>query len=181
MTSDDPLSPATGRFVAYFGDLGQRWGLPAAGCRVHAYLYLSGAPVPEEKIRSALQMDDAALSEAVSFLLDYRMIERRGAAGLQTSGDPWEMLIRGLEQRRLRELPIALSTLRACEREAIAESRAEPGLAARIGSMLRLVEDLAAIDAQARRLPSGLVRGLVGASGKAARLFEQTFGNGRAR
>ena len=42
------------------------------------------------------------------------MIQRMGDSKLKTSNDPWDMLSLGLEERRKRELPRALETLRAC-------------------------------------------------------------------
>ena len=175
MTADGP-APAVQHFVDYFGELGPRWGLPADACRVHAYLYLVAAPVTEARIRTTLLLDAEQLTAALAFLIDYRMAERLGVARWRTSGDPWDMLLRGLEQRRRRELPAALSTLRDCHREALADGSGGRSTAAQIGKMLSLVEDLAAIDTQARRLSPRVLKGLVGVSGRAARFMDRAFG-----
>lgn len=177
----EATSPAVARFVDYFGALGQRWGLPAEACRVHAYLYLVARPVPESDLAAALRLDAAAFRDALAFLIEYRMVDRQAPASWRTDGDPWDMLLRGLEQRRQRELPAALSTLRDCHREALAEKAAGRSVAGQIGKVLELVEDLAALDAQAQRLSPRLLRGLVGISGRAARLADRAFRTGRGK
>lgn len=172
MTADAP-AVAIRRFADYFGELGPRWGLPADACRVHAYLYVSADARPEADIAAALSLDQTAIAEALAFLTDHEMVDRTSDSRWQTGGDPWVMLVRGLEQRGRRELPQALSTLQACHRDALAHETADPVTAGRIAKVLSLVEDLAALDAQARRLPPRLVRAFVGMSGRAARLLNR--------
>jgi DNA-binding transcriptional regulator GbsR (MarR family) len=175
------LPTATQRFVDYFGELGPRWGLPAAACRVHAYLYLVARPVPEGDIAAALELASAELEEALGFLADYQMAEGSRGGDWHSSGDPWDMLMSGLEQRRQRELPEALSTLRDCHRDALAERNGGYAVAGQMAKMLALAEDLAAIDAGARHLSPRVLRGLVGIGGRAARTVDRVFGAKRGR
>lgn len=175
------LSPAMQRFVDYFAELGPRWGLPAGACRVHAYLYLVAAPVPQPAMAEALAMNEDEIAEALTFLSGYRMAAAGAADCWHTSGDPWDMLLRGLEERRQRELPVALDTLRTCHREALGDKAPGRGVAVQMGKMLELAEDLAAIDAQARHLSPRLLRGLVGVTGRAARVVDRAFGTRRGK
>jgi DNA-binding transcriptional regulator GbsR (MarR family) len=168
---------AVGRFVDYFGELGPRWGLPANACRVHAYLYLSANSISESEISKALSMDRKSVADALAFLNEYAMAAPTETSSWQTNGDPWDMLISGLEQRRRRELPAALATLKDCHREASADKSARRLVAGQIGKMLALVEDLAAIDAQAQRLSPKVIRDFVSVSGRAARFLERAFGS----
>ena len=69
------------RLLDFLGDLGPRWGLPEAPCRVHGYLYLHAKAVPEGALRQALVLDAAALRDALAWLADYRLIERTPAGG----------------------------------------------------------------------------------------------------
>jgi DNA-binding transcriptional regulator GbsR (MarR family) len=165
---------ATHRFIDYFGELGPRWGLPSDACRVHAHLYLVARPAAPEEITATLPIDAASLAQAVMFLTDYGLIAPVARGGWRTSSDPWDMLVRGLDERRRRELPVALATLRECHREALADTTRRP-LAGQIGKLLALVEDLAALDAQAQRFSPQLVRGLVGVSGRAARFIDRAL------
>lgn len=170
------VTPAMRQFIDYFGELGPRWGLPAEACRVHAYLYLVATPAQEEDIAAALQLEAKPLRDALAFLVEYRMLDRLESASWRTSGDPWDMLLRGLEERRLRELPAAIATLRKCHRDAVTEPTGGRSVAQQISKMLELVEDISAIDTQAQRLSPRLLRGLVGVSGRAARFMDRAFG-----
>jgi DNA-binding transcriptional regulator GbsR (MarR family) len=173
------VTPATQRFVDYFGELGPRWGLQREACRVHALLYLLGRASSEAEIGSALGLEAAACAEALAYLEVYRMVERATDGLWRTGGDPWDMLVSGLEERRRREIGPALATLRACRQAALDDTANDRAVSLRIGKLLALVEDLAALDNQTRRLPPQLLRGLVGLSGRAARLFDRALGGKR--
>ena len=161
-------------FVAYMGGLGSRWGLPQDACRLHAWLYLMGRPAAEAELVEALNLDAAAVAAATAFLLDYKMIARDAAGALSTGDDPWDMLTSGLAERRRREVGPALETLRGCY--AASRDGADRGVSLRIGRLLTLAEDLAAIDAQASRVSPRLLKSLVGLSGRAARFAGRTLG-----
>lgn len=168
------LSPTTRRVTDFLATLGPRWGLPAAPCRVHGYLYLVARPLSETQLRRDLALDNAALADALAWLRDYRLIEAAGTASWRTDTDPWDLMMRALDERRRRELAPALDLLRDCEREASAEDDAE--VSAQLKKLVALVEDIGAIDAQARRLSPKTLRRLVGAGGRAARFVERTLG-----
>lgn len=172
-------APAAARFIAFFGELGPRWGLDADGCRAHACLYLAGAPLTPAELATASGLAPNTVRSALAYLDEFGLVTQAGS-GWRTGDDPWDMLVRGLEERRRRELGPALDTLRACHREARADRSVTAGSAARIERLLRLVEDLAALDVPARRVSPRLLRGLLGASATTARLFDRAFG-GRAR
>ena len=169
-------SPAVRRLIDFLGELGPRWGLPAAACRLHGYLYLVARPVTEIELRDSLELDDIALRDASAWLADYRLVERDRAGAWRTDSDPWELMMRALEERRRREITPALDLLRDCQRAALAESGRDRAVAAQIGKLLALAEDLAAIDMQARRLSPRALRQMIGIGGRAARFMDRTFG-----
>jgi DNA-binding transcriptional regulator GbsR (MarR family) len=163
------------RVVDFLADLGQRWGLPAEACRVHGYLYLVARPVGDEELGEALGLDAASVRGALAWLADYRLIER-SADSWWTASDPWDLMLRALEERRRREVEPALTILRECRDAALAEKRRDRVVGLQIGKLLALAEDLAAIDAQARRVSSRTLRQLVGFGGRAVRLLNRTLG-----
>ena len=114
-------SPALNRVVDFLGEVGPRWGLPAAACRVHGYLYLVARPIAEADLRTALDLSETALSQALAWLADYRLAERVRADTWQTGSDPWELMMRALEERQRREIGPALDLLRDTRRAALAE------------------------------------------------------------
>ena len=163
------------RVVDYLGELGPRWGLPAEPCRVHGYLYLVGRPVPEGELAAFLDMDTKAVSVALAWLTDYRLAASQGGAW-HTESDPWELMLRALEERRRREIGPFLDMLRASAQSISAKDPDGRRMALQIGKLLGLAEDLAAIDMQARRLPPQTLRRIVGFGGRAARFMDRTLG-----
>jgi DNA-binding transcriptional regulator GbsR (MarR family) len=174
MTEDVPRSAR--RLIDFLGELGPRWGLPAEPCRVHGYLYLRARPVTEDELRTVLGLDGAALESAVIWLQDYHLVERSSGAAWRTESDPWELMLRALDERRRREAGPALDILRECRRAAATERGADPLMHLQIDKLLALAEDLVAIDTQARRLSPRALRQMVGIGGRAARFLDRTFG-----
>jgi DNA-binding transcriptional regulator GbsR (MarR family) len=172
------LPEAARRLVDFLGELGPRWGLPEEACRVHGYLYLSARPVDESELAEALALDAAATSVALAWLADYRLAARLGQAAWRTDSDPWELMMRALEQRRRREIGPALEILRTSYRTTAAEPGASPVVARQIGKLLMLAEDLAAIDVQAQRLSPAALRRMIGLGGRAARFMDRALGQG---
>jgi DNA-binding transcriptional regulator GbsR (MarR family) len=167
-------SPALDRVINFLGDVGPRWGLPGAACRVHGYLYLVARPIAEADLRAALDLSETALSQALVWLADYRLVERVRADTWRTGSDPWELMMRALEERQRREIGPALGVLRDCRRVALAEGGSSRAVAAQIGKLLRLAEDIEAISNQAQRLSPATVRQMVGLGGFAARILNRT-------
>jgi DNA-binding transcriptional regulator GbsR (MarR family) len=166
----------TDQVVAFLGDVGARWGLPAEACRVHGYFYLMAKPLTAAEVGQVLKLSDATLDEALTWLADYRLIERTSSGAWRTDSDPWELMMRALEERQRREVGPALDLLRECERAAPLGDARQRTVAAQIGKLLRLVEDLSAISRQANRLSPATVRQMVGFGGFAARILDRTLG-----
>jgi DNA-binding transcriptional regulator GbsR (MarR family) len=170
------VSPSMRRLIDFLGELGPRWGLPSGACRLHGYLYLVARPATEAELGDAVGLADGALAEALAWLADYGLVERIPSAAWRTESDPWELMMRALEERRRREVAPALDLLRDCQRAALAEKGRERAVAMQIGKLLELAEDLAAIDMQARRLSPRALRQMIGLGGRAARFLDRTLG-----
>jgi len=166
-------SPALDRVIDFLGDLGPRWGLPEDACRVHGYLYLVARPIAQADLRAALDLSEAALSQALGWLVEYRLVERLRTDAWRTDSDPWELMMRALEERQRREIGPALDLLRDTRGAALAEGGPSRTVAAQIGKLLRLAEDLDAISNQAQRLSAATVRQMVGLGGFAARILNR--------
>jgi DNA-binding transcriptional regulator GbsR (MarR family) len=165
---------ARDRVVEFLGDLGPRWGLPADACRVHGYLYLVARPIAEAELRASLQLSEPVLAQALAWLLEYRLVEPARGNAWRTGGDPWELMMRALQERQRREVGPALDLLRDCRRAALAEAGPSRAVVARIDKLLRLAEDIAAINRHAERLSPATVRQMVGLGGLAARILDRT-------
>ena len=175
MSARSGLSDPMREFVDYFAELGPRWGFSAATCRVHAFLYLASGPVAEREIGEALGLGPDEIGNALADLADWKMVRKSGSDRWDAGGDPWELLLAGLEQRRQRELQPAMDMLARCETEARRDGRTPRDVAARIADMRALAEDLSAIDLQARRLSPRMVRQMIGLGGRAARVLNRAL------
>jgi DNA-binding transcriptional regulator GbsR (MarR family) len=168
------------RFIEHFGEMGPRWGLERETCRAHALLFLAGQPMGLADLARALNLTKAKAGEAIADLEQWGMARSTSEAAWDASGEPWDLLFAALDARRRRELQPALDMLReGCK--AAAGDGTPSGVRQRLGRMLALVEDLAAIDVQTRRLPSTALIHLVGLGGRAARFLGRTFPSSRDR
>lgn len=157
------------RLLEWLADVGPRWGVPAAACRVHGWLYLTGRSARADEIAGAVDLPPAEVEDALRWLAERRLAEETAAGAWRTGQDPWEMVSRALEVRREQELGPALAVLRTSRRDA----SGDPLLAGRIDRLLGLVDDIAAIDAQARRLSPATLRRLIGTGGRLARFLDR--------
>ena len=114
--------------------------------------------------------------EALAWLAEYGLIQNASSGAWRTDSDPWDLMMRALEERQRREVGPALDLLRDCRRAALAERGRDRAVAAQIGKLLELVEELAAINMQAQRLSPRTLRQMVGLGGLAARFLDRTLG-----
>src|SRR5690348_8834187 len=114
MTSD--LSRPVRSFINYLGELGPRWGLPAAPVRVHGHPYVDARPAAEAELRAAAGLRAPGPTGARSWRAAYRVVTNAGRSW-RTARDPWALLSRAIEERRRREIAPALDLLRACQRD----------------------------------------------------------------
>jgi len=158
---------ARARLIAWLGELGSRWGLPADACRVHGHLYLTASPASTDELGRAVGLGEAAIDEALTWLAEQNLVQEVEPSRWRTATDPWELVTRSLERRRARELGPALGLLRASRRDAAGD----PVLSRQVGRLLDLVEDIAAIDAQASRFSPATLRALIGVGGRISRFM----------
>ena len=168
-------TPAMDRFIRHFGEMGPRWGLDADTCRVHAFLYLAGRPASAGDVATSLGLSEPAVTRALEDLAQWGMARPAAGGAWDGSGEPWDLLFAALEERRRRELGPALEMLRACRDESAKDGATPAPVRGRVNHLLRLVEDLAAIDLQSRRFSPGSMARLVNLGGRAARLLDRVF------
>jgi len=172
-SSDDTAIQVTEpmrRFVAYFGELGPRWGVRTETSMAHALLYLAERPLDRDAVAAGLGVTKPKATAALRDLCRWRMATKGKDGRWRVGGQPWDLLFRALEARRRQEIDPALETLRACSEAALADAETTTGVWQRIDGVRTLVENLAALDAHAQRLPKTLIPRLVNATGAASRL-----------
>lgn len=165
------LTPAMRQVIAYFGELGPRWGIDGDAARIHVLLYLAARPMTAAEVAAALGLEAEAVAGAFRFLREGAMIDPPSGGLWRVEGDPWSLLMAALEERRRRELPLAVATLGAARRAAAADPATPQATTERLTGLLGLVEDIAALEVQARRLSPKTLRRAIGIGGRLARLL----------
>lgn len=166
------LSSAAMRIVDWLGEVGSRWGLPPDACRVHGLLFLMARPVLQDAIAAELDMTSSQAGDALTWLAEERLAAS-GPDGWTTQADPWLLVMQALESRRARELVPARAVLATWR----SPSPTEDPIIVRQARLLHdLVDDLAAIDAGARRFSPDAMRRMVSLGGRAARFVDKAFG-----
>lgn len=165
-------------FTDYFGGLGARWGMDDELCRVHAWLYLMARPVALADMADALSLNGETLDDILLRLEEMGVASRAVDGKWSTGGDPWALLLAGLEQRRREEVPLARATFGRCLEQAKAE-RASAETTTRLEAINAMAGDIEALDAQASRLSPERLRQIVGLTGRTARFFNRLGGRGR--
>lgn len=163
----DGLDSTKCEFADLIGNIGDAWGLPRDACRVHALIYLNGKDTPTYEIVRVLSLPEEETQKALSFLVDYELAWTKDGGSYQAHLDPWEAMLKGLDQRRGRDLPVMRSSLQEIQTKL---SEAQAPETKQVEKMIKLVNDLSAIHAQAFRMSPRLLRGMVGLTGRAARL-----------
>jgi Predicted transcriptional regulators len=167
------LTSGMQRFVTYFGELGPRWGLAAETCRLHALLYLSAMPMNAAEVAQTLSLTADQADIAIADLVQWRMATPRGDDGWCTSGEPWDLLFAALEERRRREMRPALEQLQQCQGEMTTDGRTPAIAIERTTRLLGLIEDIAALDLQARRLSPRTLSRVLSIGGSLTRFIDR--------
>lgn len=173
--SGPPLSPGAVAIIGWLGALGPRWGLPGDACRVHGLLFLMARPLPAAAIATTLAMEEQAVGDALAWLARDGLA-MQGPDGWSTQADPWTLVTQALDARRAREIATARAVRATWEDARPGE---DPIVARQARRLFDLVDDVASIEAGARRLSPETMRALIGLGGRAARLADRAFGNRR--
>jgi DNA-binding transcriptional regulator GbsR (MarR family) len=160
------MSPTIQRFVLHWGEMGGRWGVSRSVAQIHALLYLAGDPLPADRIADMLGIARSAVSVGLRELQGYgivRLVHMRGDRRdhFEAVGDPWELFLRIVEERRKREIEPTLTALRDCLAEAENDRLAPAGVATRIRNLLGFVEELDRWYEEMKRLPATTLRALL--------------------
>jgi len=97
------------RFIENWGEISALWGVPRTIGRIHALLYLTGAPVHMEAISKRLQISHGNCSTSLRDLLAWGVIRRVHVPGerkayYESEPDPWTWFHSCISERRRREI-----------------------------------------------------------------------------
>lgn len=160
------ISPTMTRFVLHWGEMSGRWGVSRSVAQIHALLYIVGDPLPADRIAEMLDIARSAVSVGLRELQGYgivRLVHMRGDRRdhFEALGDPWELFVRIVEERRKREIEPTIAVLRECLAEAEADQATPRPVETRIRNLLGLVEELDRWYGEMKQLPTTTLRTLL--------------------
>ena len=158
------LTHATERFVAWWGEMGSKWGVNRTVAETHALFYLSPDPLNAEEVAAALTFSRSNVSASLHELENWGLIKRAHLRGdhrqyFEAIKDPWEMFRLILDEHKRREIDPTVATLQACLDElAKSEAQGNPHAEQRLRAMLEFFEFIIPLYDQLRGMPRGPVQ-----------------------
>jgi DNA-binding transcriptional regulator GbsR (MarR family) len=152
------LSSAIERFVLYWGDMGDEWGVNRSVSQIHGLLYLSEMPRTAEDIAEQLGMARSNVSNSIKKLLSWNLIRRVPILGdrrdhFEAETDIWEVAARIAAGRKQREIDPAIEALRACVADAANDPNISPVASKRLKEMLTFTETVDGWFSQMLKVP----------------------------
>ncbi len=159
------LTPATEKFVAWWGEMGTKWGVNRTVAQIHALFYLSRDPLNAEDVSGALSFSRSNVSAGMRELENWGLISPVHLRGdrkqyYEAIKEPWEMFRVILDERRRREINPTVATLRACLEELGGSTQVDAYTEERLRAMLEFFEIMIPLYDEVRRLPRGPIQNL---------------------
>ena len=106
------------RFIALWGDMGARWGVPRSMTELHAMLYIVGESMNTDEIMKKLSISRGNASMTLRTLLDWGIVTRSHKRDdrkdyYTAEQDVWKLFSTVARARKRRELEPLASTLQA--------------------------------------------------------------------
>lgn len=164
-SADQELLESQDRFIALWGEMASRWGVPRTMAEAHALLFVHGEALHAEAIMERLRISRGNASMTLRTLVEWGIITRQHARGdrreyFRAEQDVWKLFATVARARKRREIDPLVEGLSRCRTTPV---RGRDG-AARAAHNARVDELLGAV-----QLVDGLSERLVGADGGALR------------
>lgn len=170
----DPVDAATlrearQRFIALWGQMGAKWGIPRTMAEVHALLFVEGRPMNTDEVMEQLKVSRGSASTTLRALVEWSIVHRVHLPGdrkeyYEAEQDVWKMFRTIARERKKREIDPLLEALHEC-REATAGEPAgrdvdAAALKAHNHRLDRMLELLHLVDSVSQRFVSPMGKGL---------------------
>ena len=114
----DIVAQGQERFIALWGDMGARWGVPRSMTELHAMLYIVGESMNTDEIMKKLSISRGNASMTLRTLLDWGIVTRSHKRDdrkdyYTAEQDVWKLFATVARARKRRELEPLASTLQA--------------------------------------------------------------------
>ncbi len=168
------LRAARERFIALWGQMGAKWGIPRTMAEVHALLFIGARPMNTDEVMETLRISRGSASMTLRALVEWSIVHRAHLPGdrkeyFEAEQDVWKMFRTIARERKKREIDPLLEALHECrERTAgpTAAATASDGsvyareLRAHNPRLDRMLDLLHVMDSVSQRFVSPMGKGL---------------------
>jgi DNA-binding transcriptional regulator GbsR (MarR family) len=117
--ADLELVQAQDRFIALWGEMGSRWGVPRTMAEAHALLFVHGDPLHAEAIMERLRISRGNVSMTLRTLVEWGIITRHHERGdrreyFRAEQDVWKLFATVARARKRREIDPLVEGLDRC-------------------------------------------------------------------
>jgi DNA-binding transcriptional regulator GbsR (MarR family) len=117
--TDAELAASQDRFIALWGEMASRWGVPRTMAEAHALLFVHGEPLDVEAIMQRLRISRGNASMTLRTLVEWGIISRQLQRGerrefFRAEHDVWRLFATVARARKRREIDPLLEGLNRC-------------------------------------------------------------------
>jgi len=165
-TTQKTESPAKERFILYWGNMGNQWGVNRSVAQIHALLFLSPEPMNAEQISEELGIARSNVSNSLRELVGWKLISRVPVAGdrrehFAAEADVWDMAMKIAQGRKEREIDPARLAIADCVAQAETEDGIDPVVLERLQAMQEFVDTADKWYTQMLRVPKSQLNTLM--------------------
>lgn len=171
------LTSSQQRFIAHWGEMGDRWGINRTVAQIHALLHISDDPLTAEEIAEALAVARSNVSTSIRELQTWGLVRTVPVLGerkqyFDSVKDVWEMFRIIAEQRKRREIDPTIDILQRC----IADLGAGDSsyTRERLEELLQFFVTMNEVFAEVHQVPVSTVRKVLQARGAIRKLLSFT-------
>jgi DNA-binding transcriptional regulator GbsR (MarR family) len=160
------ITPVMEKFILFWGEMGNRWGVNRSVAQIHALLYLADTPLPADEIQDILQIARSNVSNSLKELQSWKLVQLSHVMGdrrdhFEAESDPWYMVMVIVDGRKEREIDPALAMLRECS-AALKKDKVTPShVKKKIKGMTTFLEDAMEWYEQMRNVPHATLKRLI--------------------
>lgn len=162
---DSELVASQDRFIALWGEMASRWGVPRTVAEAHALLFVHGEPLDVESIMQRLRISRGNASMTLRTLVEWGIISRQMQRGerrefFRAEQDVWRLFATVARARKRREIDPLLDGLVACRVTLAGRGREGSQRATHNDRMDELLEAVRLLDGVSERFTAADGRGL---------------------
>ncbi len=120
-TKHDEVRLAQDRFIAFWSEMGTRWGVQRSMAEVHALLFIAGEPLCAEEMMERLGISRGSVSTTLKQLIEWGLVQRVKSTTKNdrrefhsAEQDVWKLFYTILRARKRREFDPLVEELGTC-------------------------------------------------------------------